>query len=194
MKTTSVSAALILGLSAVQAQNLAHITFIGAGDAQFTQDFPTDGSFIQISNPLSISHISSSTQGIACAFHGIDHSLTTVVGVAEVDVGPPQTQVEGSCTTESTPPSPPTQARPPGGQVLITFLGAANAQFSQVFPINGHLTQITNPLSISHIRSDTSGVTCSFNGIDSSVTSVNGAQIVDVGPPQTQVSGACRAA
>lgn len=30
-------------------QNTAHITFVGAGGAQFTQDFPEDGSTVQIS-------------------------------------------------------------------------------------------------------------------------------------------------
>lgn len=49
-----------------------------------------------------------------------------------------------------------------------------------------------NPLSISHIRS-AGGAVCSFHGIDGSDTVVVGAQTVDVGPPQTQVSGSCRA-
>lgn len=49
-----------------------------------------------------------------------------------------------------------------------------------------------NPLSISHITS-LGGATCSFVGIDGSHTVVVGAQTVDVGPPQTQVSGSCLA-
>ena len=49
-----------------------------------------------------------------------------------------------------------------------------------------------NPLSISHIKSE-GGATCTFFGIDGSVTTVVGAQTVDVGPPQTQVSGSCLA-
>lgn len=91
----------------------------------------------------------------------------------------------------------------------VTFLGAANAQFTQSFPSNGEsvkigmsiyifrykqtktLISIVNPLSISHIQTDTKGVTCVFNGIDHSVTTVIGTQLVDVGPPQTQVSGSC---
>jgi hypothetical protein len=36
-------------LSLAIRQNTAQITFIGAADAQFTQDFPTDGSIVQIS-------------------------------------------------------------------------------------------------------------------------------------------------
>ncbi|KAL8714779.1 MAG: hypothetical protein Q9220_001292, partial [cf. Caloplaca sp. 1 TL-2023] len=47
-----------------------------------------------------------------------------------------------------------------------------------------------NPLSISHIGS-AGGATCSFFGVDGSETRVVGAQVVDVGPPQVQVSGYC---
>ncbi|KAI4197519.1 MAG: hypothetical protein LQ348_002155 [Seirophora lacunosa] len=47
-------------------------------------------------------------------------------------------------------------------------------------------------LSVSMIRSE-GGATCTFNGIDGSSTTVVGAQTVDVGPPQTQISGSCRA-
>lgn len=49
-----------------------------------------------------------------------------------------------------------------------------------------------NVLSISHIEMDAAGVMCTFNGIDHSVTSLSGAQLVDVGPPQTQISGTCQ--
>jgi hypothetical protein len=178
-------------LSLATRQNTAQITFIGAGDAQFTQDFPTDGSIVQITNPLSISHIASSVPGIACTFTGVDHGTTTVTGAETVDVGPPQTQVQGSCQVGSTPPSPPVQPGPVGDEVLITFIGAANAQFTQSFPIDGASVQISNPLSISHIMSNTAGAACTFDGIDHSVTMVSGAQTVDVGPPQTQVSGSC---
>ncbi|PWY66027.1 hypothetical protein BO70DRAFT_301870 [Aspergillus heteromorphus CBS 117.55] len=182
-----------LGLSIARAQNTVPITFIGAGGAQFTQAFSTDGSFAQINNALSVSHISSGMAGVTCTFNGVDNGVTTITGPGEVDVGPPQTQVQGACSQGSTPPSHPVQPKPSGGQVLITFVGAANAQFSQEFPTNGAETTITNPLSISHIMSNTGGVQCTFNGIDHSVTNVNGAETVDVGPPQTQVSGACHA-
>jgi hypothetical protein len=98
----------------------------------------------------------------------------------------------------------------PNNDVQVTFIGAANAQFTQLFPTNGgsvqismfidllslsggnKLTSAANPLSISHIVSDQAGVTCVFNGIDHSVTTISGTQLVDVGPPQTQVSGSCR--
>ncbi|OOF95033.1 hypothetical protein ASPCADRAFT_208646 [Aspergillus carbonarius ITEM 5010] len=180
-----------LGLNIGRGQNTAQVTFIGAADAQFTQDFPIDGSVVKITNPLSISHIYDATKGTVCTFDGIDHSVTTVTGVGQVDVGPPQTQVQGSCRWGSTARGSPDHSQPSPGQVLITFIGAANAQFQQAFPTNGASTAITNPLSISHISSGTSGVHCTFNGIDHSVTNVNGAVTVDVGPPQTQVSGAC---
>lgn len=49
-----------------------------------------------------------------------------------------------------------------------------------------------NPLSVSHIASQ-GGATCTLFGVDGSVTTVVGANTVDVGPPQTQVSGTCRA-
>ena len=49
-----------------------------------------------------------------------------------------------------------------------------------------------NVLSISHIKS-LGGATCTFFGIDGSKTTVVGAQTVDVGPPQTQISAVCRA-
>ncbi|KAI9932372.1 hypothetical protein MW887_009885 [Aspergillus wentii] len=149
---------------------VAHITFIGAADAQFTQDFPADGSKVAISN------------------------VTTVNGAATVDVGPPQTQIQGSCLLQNTPPpsTPPPSSTPPR-VVQITFEGAANAQFTQWFPVDGSQNKISDPLSISHIVSTTGGVICTFNGIDHSVTTVNGAQTVDVGPPQTQINGACKA-
>ncbi|KAJ5618144.1 hypothetical protein N7537_003258 [Penicillium hordei] len=173
------------------------ITFVGAADAQFTQSIPTDGSVVSIENPLSISHISSHTAGVQCTFNGIDHSVTVVNGVQWVDVGPPQTQVTGSCQVQGSDssPAPPapggTNPDPTGDQVHVTFIGAADAQFTQSFPSSGEWVQITNPLSVSHIQTGTEGVTCIFNGVDNSVTTVIGTQLVDVGPPQTQVSGSC---
>jgi len=81
----------------VQARQFqAQITFIGAAGASFSMSVPTDGSGFTISNPLSISKISSEG-GASCTFFGIDGSSTTVVGANTVDVGPPQTQTSGSC-------------------------------------------------------------------------------------------------
>ncbi|KAJ5103288.1 hypothetical protein N7532_003817 [Penicillium argentinense] len=162
------------------------ITFI-APDAQFTQSFPTDGSSVDITNPLSISHISSSTDGVTCTFEGIDQGETTVTGAQYVDVGPPQTQVSGHCTKLWRRDAQP-QRR---GSVTVDFIGAADAHFEQTFPTDGTSTVISNVLSISHIEIDVSGVHCTFNGVDKSVTDVYGPGTVDVGPPQTQVEGRC---
>ncbi|KAJ5702154.1 hypothetical protein N7488_009702 [Penicillium malachiteum] len=169
--------------SPVKRTSNVDITFIGAANAQFSQSFPTDGSSVHISNPLSISHIANGNGNVQCTFNGIDHSVTTVTGVQTVDVGPPQTQTSGSCHKITNP----------GGQhVTVTFIGAADAEFTQSFPVNGGSVQITNVLSISHIEMNAAGVTCTFNGIDHSVTTLTGSQFVDVGPPQTQVSGTCK--
>ncbi|KAJ5287332.1 hypothetical protein N7478_003018 [Penicillium angulare] len=161
------------------------ITFIGAADAQFSQSFPTDGSMVSISNVLSISHVSSADGNVQCTFNGIDSSVTTINGAETVDVGPPQTQISGSCHLSDSTPLPPTE------QVQVTFIGAADGEFMQSFPVGGGSVQISNPLSISHIETDVSGFVCTFYGVDSSITTVSGAELVDVGPPQTQVSGTC---
>lgn len=58
---------------------------------------------------------------------------------------------------------------------------------------SGKLTSLANPLSISHIEIDASGVSCTFKGVDQSVTTVTGPATVDVGPPQTQIEGTCSA-
>ena len=53
---------------------------------------------------------------------------------------------------------------------------------------------LDNPLSVSHIiANDTRTCLCTFNGIDGSITTMLGDGEVDVGPPQTQVSGNCGA-
>ena len=85
-----------------------------------------------VANPLSISHVVSSTNGVDCTFHGIDNSVTTVNGAESVDVGPPQTQVSGSCH----------QLWRRDNAVSITFIGAAAARFEQAFPIDGSAVQI----------------------------------------------------
>ncbi|MCJ1287986.1 hypothetical protein MMC26_007339 [Xylographa opegraphella] len=64
----------------------------------------------------------------------------------------------------------------------ITFQGATpEAVFTQSVSTDNIPFYITNPLSISHIRSD-GGASCTFFGVDDSVTFVEGAQTVDVGP------------
>ncbi|KAE8370478.1 hypothetical protein BDV27DRAFT_119475 [Aspergillus caelatus] len=196
MKLSSTSALVALvagvnGASIPRTQGSVPITFIGAADAQFTQDFPTDGSSVAITNPLSISHIASSTNGVSCVFDGIDHSVTVVSDAETVDVGPPQTQISGACAVGEVPPTQHERRSSDNQDVVITFVGAANAQFTWVFPTTGVATHISNPLSISHIESHAPGVECTFTGIDNSVTTVSGVQTVDVGPPQTQISGVC---
>ena len=49
-------------------------------------------------NPLSVSSISLGGPGF-CVITGVDGSETTVQGGDEVDVGPPQVQVSGVCST-----------------------------------------------------------------------------------------------
>ncbi|MCJ1479146.1 hypothetical protein MMC13_007830 [Lambiella insularis] len=77
--------------------------------------------------------------------------------------------------------------------VQVTFQGATpSAQFTMAVPADGTPMTVTNPFSISHIVS-TAGATCTFMGINNSKTVTVGAQIVDVGPPQTIVKGSCMA-
>ncbi|MCJ1394461.1 hypothetical protein MMC18_007339 [Xylographa bjoerkii] len=83
--------------AAIEARQFqAQITFFGAAGASFSMSVPTDGSGFTISNPLSITSISSEG-GASCSFFGIDGSSTTVVGANSAVVGPPQTQTSGSC-------------------------------------------------------------------------------------------------
>ncbi|KAF6230585.1 hypothetical protein HO173_011122 [Letharia columbiana] len=105
MKAFTISTFLFLLASQLHAapsssarQFQAQLTFQGAPPAAafFTLSVPTDGSVFEISNVLSVSHISSAG-GASCTLFGIDGSTTTVVGADTVDVGPPQTQVSGSC-------------------------------------------------------------------------------------------------
>ena len=61
----------------------------------------TENADMLLDNALSISHIHSDVPNdCACTFSGIDGSVTSTVGVDDVDVGPPQTQVSGVCETE----------------------------------------------------------------------------------------------
>lgn len=195
----AITAALASSANATPVPQTVEITFEGAADAQFKQSFPTDGSVTHISmyyeansirtdeltsiaNPLSISHIVGSHEGVDCAFNGIDNSYTEVDGAATVDVGPPQTQTSGHCWSTYH------QRRTDG--ITVTFQGAAGAEFKQTFQ-PGQTADITNPLSISKIVG-AAGADCAFIGVDNQVTEVDGAVTVDVGPPQTQKIGLCR--
>lgn len=55
-----------------------------------------NGSTDCLANPLSVSKISA-PKGVTCVFLGVDGQVTTVDGWSTVDVGPPQTQVAGTC-------------------------------------------------------------------------------------------------
>lgn len=98
-------------------------------------------------NVLSISHIESKNAHVSCVFRGIDHSVTRVVGAELVDVGPPQTQVSGHCERllmkREPEPEPEPIAERGVGPVKITFIGAANAQFTEMFPTNGNTKAIS---------------------------------------------------
>ncbi|KAK5701223.1 hypothetical protein LTS12_028403 [Elasticomyces elasticus] len=72
----------------------------------------------------------------------------------------------------------------------VVFHGAADASFTETFRTTGQYTAINNQLSISKI-SVLGSATCTFHGVDGSVTHVSNGQTVDVGPPQTQISGSC---
>jgi hypothetical protein len=85
-------------LEAVRRQESVEVTFRGAPPdvAFFKQSFPTDGSFVYIYNPLSVSQIEHSGDA-TCTFFGINGSVTVVKGFEPEDVGPPQTQTGGFC-------------------------------------------------------------------------------------------------
>lgn len=123
MKIFAIVAALLASVAyaapaLVEARNPAsvEVDFIGAAGAEFTQDFPADGSIQKISNyclfearpriivsniwplianKLSISKIKVPLRGFTGTFYGHDGSVTVVVGPGSSDVGPPQTQVSG---------------------------------------------------------------------------------------------------
>ncbi|GES58903.1 hypothetical protein ATEIFO6365_0003018600 [Aspergillus terreus] len=76
--------------------------------------------------------------------------------------------------------------------VTVTFHGAADASYTRYIPADGSTVILNDALSISKISS-TGRATCTFHGVDGSVTTVNDGQTVDVGPPQTQTWGTCTA-
>ncbi|KAL9120245.1 MAG: hypothetical protein Q9187_003202 [Circinaria calcarea] len=79
--------------------------------------------------------------------------------------------------------------------VQVTFQGAPPdvAFYTRCIPTDGSLTTLNDPLSISHIVVN-GQANCYFFGVDGSFTTVGPFQTVDVGPPQTQVSGYCLSA
>lgn len=50
-----------------------------------------------VANPISVDHINCSDPHADCTFYGKDGSVTPVSGTATATVGPPQTQVSGTC-------------------------------------------------------------------------------------------------
>jgi hypothetical protein len=102
--------------------------------------------------------------------------------------------------------------------VSVTFYGAAGASFNQQFAADSKIYRISkffpcslhigwkrtgnvnhwqflfaaNPLSISYIKVEGPAI-CTFYGINKGITHVIDGQVVPVGPPQTQVFGACNA-
>ncbi|CAL8583672.1 hypothetical protein XPA_009293 [Xanthoria parietina] len=74
--------------------------------------------------------------------------------------------------------------------IPITFIGAAEGQFTQYINTNYYGNSIYNPLSVSKI-SNPGSVTCFFYGTQGSFTTVPAGATVDVGPPQTQYYGYC---
>ena len=87
-----------------------------------------------------------------------------------------------------------TLAVPTDGTVfpISKLLLHSSSPFSSPIVRSFKLSQTANDLSVSKIAS-LGGATCAFDGVDGSHTVLVGAQTVDVGPPQVQVSGSCRA-
>lgn len=78
-------------------------------------------------------------------------------------------------------------------EAQITFHGATPEDtFTQSVPTDGSTFYVYDKSSITSISS-AGGATCTFFGVDGSVTTVVGAQTVPVGPPQVQLTGSCLA-
>jgi len=168
------------------------ITFQGAGPnpPEYSLTVPCDGSNFLTDNLLSVSQIiTDGTVECACSFFGIDGSVTFTFDNDEVDVGPPQTQVSGSCSAIKHGLNP-RQTATLEAYGLFFGAGPDPPTYSQYFPANGVVQPITNPLSVSQI-SLSDGINCTFFGVDGSVTHVSTEEPVDVGPPQAQVAGVC---
>ncbi|KAK4938008.1 hypothetical protein LTR10_021497 [Elasticomyces elasticus] len=75
--------------------------------------------------------------------------------------------------------------------VSVTFIGAADAQYTLDIPVSSTWTPTNNVLSISHIHTSAGGP-CVFFGIDGAVfVAPAEGGYGDVGPPQTIVGGIC---
>ena len=163
-------------------------------------------------NPLSVSHIVDNSGLGVCTFYGVDGSVTTVSDDDTVDVGPPQTQVSGTCNLYDS------IHKRQDTKVTVTFFAAATSytlilttycvintsKFTRhcasaegscsCLNIAMDLTEtdITtdNTLSVSSILVN-GNADCNFIGIDGANVFVAGDTLVDVPQPQTIVSGSC---
>lgn len=76
--------------------------------------------------------------------------------------------------------------------VTLEFWAAADNTYALSVPVNGGEVTVSSDLSFSHITSYSSGNTvCTAYGIDGSVTELDGSEVVDIGPPQVQLSAVC---
>ncbi|KAK4693058.1 hypothetical protein P7C71_g4264, partial [Lecanoromycetidae sp. Uapishka_2] len=101
--TLCVAAPAPVQLEARQTTTLS-LTFFGAGEnppsyeIDVTLESQENFQSFTITNPLSVSKIFLGGPGF-CDITGVDGSQTTVQGGYEADVGPPQAQVSGVCST-----------------------------------------------------------------------------------------------
>lgn len=79
----------------------------------------------------------------------------------------------------------PSQPLTRDNSIIVTFIGAAGAQFTQPIPFDSTFTPVLNDLSISHIATAGGPVACF--GINGSINKFPSAGYADVGPPQTIV-------
>ena len=100
---------------------------------------------LRTDNALSISHIiSASTNPGTCTFFGVDGSVTTVSPGAEVNVGPPQTQLSGRCCSSSSTLKP---RQTVVADVTFSGAGPNPPTYTEVFVANGTPQPIGKPFS-----------------------------------------------
>ncbi|EXJ80989.1 hypothetical protein A1O3_07277 [Capronia epimyces CBS 606.96] len=85
----------------------------------------------------------------------------------------------------------PISARQSSASVSVTFIGAADGQYTLDVPLDSVFTPTNNALSVSHISTVGAGP-CVFFGVDGAVyVSPPAGGEGDVGPPQTIAGGIC---
>ncbi|RAL60540.1 hypothetical protein DID88_009736 [Monilinia fructigena] len=168
--------------------NTAPITFHGAAGAQYTLNVPLDGITTPTNNVLSISSISTSGFDVQqnCKIHTVDYTPALVEGPENTwVVGPPQTILDISCTSGSTPPV---------RHISVFELdGAADAKYFVSVPLGGGPVNTNNVLSISQVRSTYPNIpSCTFDTVDVEPAFVQiAAGVWNLGPPQTVRSISC---